>query len=159
MLKTYRTLPIKIHHQTDGNKLKKENNEKLGVNIPDENDGRCIAMYIRRGDKGSEMRLQPFSKYAEAVDVVMTTYFQHKNHKTHFGHNNHLRHHSNNSEESGTDTRSKPAIFIGTEDSDVLKEAIQWGKTKGYQVNIIASSLLFHYFSLATRIRPFIRVL
>lgn len=31
---------------------------------------RCIAIYVRHGDKGSEMSLRPFSEYASAAELL-----------------------------------------------------------------------------------------
>ena len=108
-LEKHRTLPIKL------NKKDKKNSEKTALSIPDENNGQCISIYVRHGDKAKEMKLVPFARYAEAVEVVMTRYL-------------------NNSNPSVPGTKGKPAIFIGSESDDVLKEAVAWGKQHDYQV-------------------------
>ena len=105
----HRTLPIKL------DKKDKQNNEKTALSIPDENNGQCISIYVRHGDKGSEMKLVPFARYAEAVEIVMTRYL-------------------NSSNPVVPGTKGKPAIFIGSESNDVLREAVAWGKEHGYQV-------------------------
>ena len=99
----HRTLPIKL------NKKDKQNNQKTALSIPDKNNGQCISIYVRHGDKSIEMELVPFSRYTEAVEILMTRYF-------------------NNSNLVVPGTKGKPAIFIGSESSDVLKEAVAWGK-------------------------------
>ena len=38
--------------------------------MADESNGQCIAMYVRRADKGQEMRLVSFSDYAEAAELL-----------------------------------------------------------------------------------------
>ena len=109
-LEKHRTLPIKL------NKKDKQNNEKTALSIPDENNGQCISMYVRHGDKGYEMELVPFARYTEAVEIVMTRYL-------------------NNSNLVVPGTKGKPAIFIGSESNDVLMEAVAWGKEHDYQVS------------------------
>ena len=107
LLNKHRTLPLKTEHRS---------HEKTSV--PNLHNGQCIAVYIRRGDKASEMKLQPFSKYVQAIEVIMDRYLNHskKSHHT-------------------IPSRGKPAIFIGSEGTDVLKEAVAWGKKNGYQVS------------------------
>ena len=108
-LEKHRTLPIKL------NKKDNQPNGKTALSIPDENNGQCISMYVRHGDKGYEMELVPFARYTEAVEIVMTRYL-------------------NNSNLVVPGTKGKPAIFIGSESNDVLNEAVAWGKEHGYQV-------------------------
>ena len=110
-LEKHRTLPIKL------DKKDKHNNRMTALSIPDENNGQCISIYVRHGDKGSEMKLVPFARYAEAVEIVMTRYL-------------------NTSNPAVRGTKGKPAIFIGSESSDVLKEAVAWGKKHDFQVSI-----------------------
>ena len=109
-LEKHRTLPIKL------NKKDKHNNKKTTLSIPNENNGQCISIYVRHGDKATEMELVPFARYAEAVEIVMTRYL-------------------NTSNPVVPGTKGKPAIFIGSESNDVLKEAVAWGKQHGYQVS------------------------
>ena len=108
-LEKHRTLPIKL------DKKDKQNNQKTALSIPDENNGQCISIYVRHGDKGTEMKLVPFSRYTEAIEIIMTRYL-------------------NNSNPVVPGTKGKPAIFIGSESNDILKEAVAWGKQHGYQV-------------------------
>ena len=58
-LEKHRTLPIKLNKK--GNQPK----EKTALSIPDENNGQCISIYIRHGDKGKEMQLLPFARYVK----------------------------------------------------------------------------------------------
>ena len=109
-LEKHRTLPIKL------DKKDKQNSKKTALSIPDENNGQCISIYVRHGDKGSEMKLVPFARYAEAVEIIMTRYL-------------------NNTNPIVPGTKGKPAIFIGSEGNDVLKEAVAWGKKHGHQVS------------------------
>ena len=110
-LEKHRTLPIKL------NKKDKQNSKKTALSIPDKNNGQCISIYVRHGDKSIEMELVPFARYAEAVEIVMTRYL-------------------NNSNPVVPGTKGKPAIFIGSESNDVLKEAVAWGKKHDFQVSI-----------------------
>ena len=110
MLDKYRTLPIK------------ESKNQIN-SIPNENNGQCIAMYVRRADKAKEMKLLPFSRFSDAAEMLWEAGYM-----------------NNSNAQTGSDnvtsqgTRGKPVIFIGTEDSSVLREAMLWGKKKGYQV-------------------------
>ena len=110
MLDKYRTLPIK------------ESKNQIN-SIPNENNGQCIAMYVRRADKSKEMKLLPFSRFSDAAEMLWEAGYM-----------------NNSNAQTGSDnvtsqgTRGKPVIFIGTEDSSVLREAMLWGKKKGYQV-------------------------
>ena len=108
-LEKHRTLPIKL------DKKDKQNNQKTALSIPDENNGQCISIYVRHGDKGCEMKLVPFARYTEAVEILMARYL-------------------NSSDPVVPGTKGKPAIFIGSEGNDVLMEAAAWGKEHGYQV-------------------------
>lgn len=69
--------------------------------------GRCVAAYVRHGDKGIEMKLVPFTEYGK---VALTLF-----------------------EKGGTIDRR---LFLGTEDYRVLKEAQQWGKERDVLVRI-----------------------
>ena len=109
-LEKHRTLPIKL------NKKDIRPNGKTALSIPDENNGQCISIYVRHGDKASEMKLVPFARYAEAVEIIMTRYL-------------------NTSNPVVPGTKGKPAIFIGSEGNEVLKEAVAWGKKHDYQVS------------------------
>ena len=80
-------------------------------------------MYVRRADKSKEMKLLPFSRFSDAAEMLWEAGYM-----------------NNSNAQTGSDnvtsqgTRGKPVIFIGTEDSSVLREAMLWGKKKGYQV-------------------------
>ena len=110
LLEKYRTLPIK------------ESKNQIN-SIPNENNGKCIAMYVRRADKSKEMKLPPFSRFSDAAELLWEGGYMNIS-NTHTG--------TRNASQEGT--RGKPVIFVGTEDSSVLKEAMLWGKKKGYQV-------------------------
>ena len=93
--------------------------------MPDESNGQCIAIYVRRADKGSEMRLVSFAEYAAAAELLWEGGYM----------NNSMRNNDIGSiNSSSSNTSSRPLIFIGTEDTAVLEEAEEWGKRKGYQV-------------------------
>ena len=108
-LEKHRTLPIKL-------KTSNRNQDSTTLSIPDENNGQCISIYVRHGDKAIEMEVVPFARYAEAVGIIMTQYL-------------------NNSSKGIPGTKGKPALFIGSESSAVLNEAVAWGKKHGYQVS------------------------
>ena len=74
-----------------------------------EDDQRCIAIYVRHGDKAREMKLVPFSEYVTVADYM----WKHK-----------LVQNNNNQQD-----KNKLHIFFGTETASVLNEAIQWSKT------------------------------
>ena len=109
-LEKHRTLPIKL--KTKDNR----NQDNTTLSVPDENNGQCISIYVRHGDKAIEMELVPFARYAEAVEIIMTQYL-------------------NNSNTGTPGTKGKPAIFIGSESNSVLNQAVTWGKEHGYQVS------------------------
>ena len=107
-LDKYRTLPIKLKGTNS------YRNPNVALTVPDENNGQCISMYVRRGDKGVEMKFIGFEHYANAVKVIMSQYL-------------------NTTGEPGT--KGKPAIFIGSESTAILNEAIAWGKANDFQVS------------------------
>ena len=89
--------------------------------VPSEINGQCIAMYVRRADKGKEMKLLNFSRYSNAVERLWEEgYIQ--NRRIGIGGNREKK------------RQEKPVIFIGTENNDVLEEAMEWGKKEGYRV-------------------------
>ena len=107
-LDKYRTLPIKLKGTNS------YRNPNVALTVPDENNGQCISMYVRRGDKGVEMKFIGFEHYANAVKVIMSQYL-------------------NTTGAPGT--KGKPAIFIGSESTAILNEAIAWGKANDFQVS------------------------
>ena len=107
-LDKYRTLPIKVKGTNS------YRNQSVALTVPDENNGQCISIYVRRGDKAVEMELVPFEHYTNAVKVIMSQYL-------------------NTTDAPGT--KGKPVIFIGTESTAVLNEAIAWGKANDFQVS------------------------
>jgi hypothetical protein len=88
------------------------------LSFPNDNNGQCISIYMRRGDKSQEMKLVPFSRYIEAVEIVMERFL-------------------NTSEPRAPGTKGKPAIFIGTESNEALLETIAWGEKNDYQVSYV----------------------
>jgi hypothetical protein len=107
-LDKYRTLPIKVKGTNS------YRNQSVALTVPDENNGQCISIYVRRGDKGVEMKLVGFEHYANAVKVIMSQYL-------------------NATDAPGT--KGKPVIFIGSESTAVLNEAVAWGKANDFQVS------------------------
>ena len=107
-LDKYRTLPIKVKGTNS------YRNQSVALTVPDENNGQCISIYVRRGDKASEMELVSFEHYTNAVKVIMSQYL-------------------NTTDAPGT--KGKPVIFIGTESTAILNEAIAWGKANDFQVS------------------------
>ena len=109
-LEKHRTLPIKIKGTNS------YTNQSVALSVPDENNGQCISIYVRRGDKALEMKLVPFERYTDAVNIVMSRYL-------------------NTSKPTVPGTKGKPAIFIGSESTAVINEAIAWGKKNDFQVS------------------------
>jgi hypothetical protein len=105
-LDKYSTLPLHL------------SNEKQVLSFPNNNNGQCISIYMRRGDKSQEMNIVPFSRYIEAVEVVMERFL-------------------NTSAPRAPGTKGKPAILIGTESSEALLETIAWGEKNDYQVSYV----------------------
>ena len=101
--------------------------------VPSEINGQCIAVYVRRADKYKEMKLLSFSRYSNAVERLWEEGYM-RNTSISAGGNHEKKRHQ------------KPVIFIGTEDNDVLEEAIEWGKKEGYRVKFM-EDLTFSLFS------------
>ena len=126
-LEKYRTLPIKVENKNQIN------------SVPDRNNGNCIAVYVRRADKHTEMKLVDFSKYAEAVEVIIKNGFLNNT-----KYENKNKNETINEKDLGPeDSRRKPLIFIGTEDPSVLKEALAWGEKEGFQVKTLQIDSFF----------------
>ena len=89
--------------------------------VPSEINGQCIAVYVRRADKGKEMKLLDFSRYSNAVERLWEEGYM-RNKSIGAG------------GDRGKKGHQKPVIFIGTENNDVLEEALEWGKKEGYRV-------------------------
>ena len=111
-------------------------------------------MYVRRADKSKEMKLPPFSRFSDAAELLWEGGYMNKsdfrgtNIKMSMSTDMNMNISMNPNDEGDTNrngngnggrssvgSRSKPVIFIGTEDTSVLKEAMEWGKKKGYQVS------------------------
>jgi hypothetical protein len=127
LLSKYRTLPIKLTLQ-NGKKNGNEEKKEFGVieykkKYHNYNDNRqYISMYARRGLKGVEMKIRPFSAYTDAVDLLW------KNTSNNLFLNNRIV------TENNTLLTKKPVIFFGTEDPRTLKEAITWGERQDFEV-------------------------
>ena len=100
--------------------------------VPSEINGQCIAVYVRRADKGKEMKLLNFSRYSNAVERLWEGGYM-RNKRIGAGGNR------------GKERHEKPVIFIGTENNDVLEEAIEWSKKEGYRVKSM-EDLIFSLF-------------
>jgi hypothetical protein len=116
LLQKHRTLPIKLRHKMHQGSESHTLAETHQTSVPNLNNGQCISVYIRRADKGSEMKLQPFSAYTKAIEIVMDQFLNHTK-----------IHHA-------AGTKGKPAIFVGAETNAVIKEMEEWGKEHGHQV-------------------------
>ena len=108
-MEQYRTLPIAMHTNDD---TSAENKKTI---FPAENNGKCISIYVRGGDKAGEMELVPFHRYTEAVGVIM-------------------KHFLNTTEPRVQGTKGNPVIFLGTESPSVINKALAWGKANNFQV-------------------------
>ena len=73
----------------------------------------CVAVYVRHGDKGVEMKLLPFEQYAQAAQLLWTKHMHNIP-----GHNPAL---------PGT-------MFLGTEDPDVIADAEKWALSTKWRV-------------------------
>ena len=71
----------------------------------------CVAVYVRRGDKASEMRLVPFKQYAAAAEAMWSTGLV-----------------------RGSGGRAAGTMFLSSEDPDVLREAKQWAHRTGWKL-------------------------
>jgi len=79
--------------------------ERLRDPLLRESRGRCVAAYVRHGDKAVEMRLVPFAAYASAAKALFN------------------------------DSDPGPRLlFLGTEDFRVVQEAASWGRREGVWV-------------------------
>lgn len=88
-------------------------------------DQPVIGMYVRHGDKGAEMKLVPLSQYLEAAQSLWDQGLAHTRYR-----------------QKVTDTNpGKPfhptrngTIFIGTEDPQVIVDAVEWGRVNGWKI-------------------------
>lgn len=83
--------------------------EKYASPIIAQAQGQCVATYVRHGDKGFEMQLMPFERYAKVAEEVWRRpqkYF---------------------SQDNATNRKSMPRIFyVGSEDIQVFEDAKLW---------------------------------
>ena len=108
-LEKHRTLPIKLDHSNAAS------TEQRPTIFPDENNGQCISMYVRGGDKALEMKLVPFHRYTDAIEIIMKRFL-------------------NTTTPRAEGTKGNPAIFIGTESFSYINQTIAWGKEHNFQV-------------------------
>ena len=71
----------------------------------------CVAVYVRRGDKGKEMKLVPFSMYASTAEMMWSQGLV-----------------------PGSAGRRVGTMFFSSEDPDVLREAQQWAQESGWRL-------------------------
>jgi hypothetical protein len=71
----------------------------------------CIGVFVRHGDKHTEMQLHPWSSYAKAIDLVWqrARVFQ-------------------------SVPRVRPSVFLTTDDPLVIKEATAWAKEHHWHI-------------------------
>jgi hypothetical protein len=71
----------------------------------------CIGVFVRHGDKHTEMQLHPWSSYANAIDVIWqrARVFQ-------------------------ATPRVRPSVFLTTDDPQVIKEATSWAKEHNWRL-------------------------
>ena len=86
-------------------------NRQVSIN----NTNPCISVYIRHGDKKSEMKLIQTDQYWAAVEFLVHEGFLP-------GYNG-----SANQTYKGT-------IFLGTDDPQALQDTVNWGQVKGYDI-------------------------
>ena len=113
---------------------------------PDLNAGftsrdRCVGMYVRHGDKGGEMKLLPVNKYLEVASFLYR-------HNLSIGNDESVEERerlkkllagNDSSTRALNDTHHIQTtnfnhIFIGTENPDVIREAMEWGKKNSINV-------------------------
>lgn len=81
--------------------------QQHGVKELDALGGECVSMYVRHGDKGSEMKLMPFEDYGRAAQDLWNRADLKKN---------------------------KKFIFLGTETETVIDEAKAWGAANNWTI-------------------------
>jgi hypothetical protein len=86
------------------------------------NSSKCVAMYVRHGDKGSEMMLHGFDEYASAAQSLWAD-------RVRLGH---------------FKSDDKPTIILGTETPHILVEAVHWGRKHGW--NIVYNKIVLDIF-------------
>jgi len=112
-------------------KLQYYTNDKKGLLL---SKGLCIAMYIRHGDKHIEMELLPFQKYADAAELIWSRILKDMKDKKNYNYDINVSVGRGNGTEYAKPVSSKPTVFIGTEDPNVLLEAQKWGNKKGWRI-------------------------
>lgn len=70
---------------------------------------KCVSVYIRHGDKGREMNLVAFDSYINSFLNIV-------------------------SEMKKISTTANIKLFLGTEDPQMIFQAVEWGRTAGYDI-------------------------
>lgn len=96
-----------------------------------------IAMYVRHGDKHVEMKLLPFQSYANAAKEIhvrksLVNYF---NSSTFLDSNTMKSNNKNIDRNESVASQYFGTIFVGTEDPDVIRDAISWGSKVNWTVS------------------------
>ena len=123
----------------------------------------CIGMHIRHGDKDSEMKLIPFSNFSNTIDLLYHNGMIKKYLNQHYNaisttitnSNNNSNSNSNSSGKSSVTNiqsvknnkkrkKKKIPIFFGTENPQVIDDAIQWSQ-KSSHFRIIYTQLFDRY--------------
>lgn len=118
-------------------------------NLPIQDYNECIAMFVRHGDKGVEMKLIDFSVYRETAEMMWATYRTPTSRRNYFVDSHHHNERNSNNFSMRNESRSKlhasqqvrenGTLFITTEDPAVLEEAQKWGKENNW--NIVFTNL------------------
>jgi hypothetical protein len=114
--------------------------------LPVHDYNECVAMFVRHGDKGVEMKLLEFDSYRDTVELLWRNDMLPTSRRNFIFGNNYERDYfqkfvSNNSFNEISRNRSNileqkfnGTFFITTEDPLVLKEADEWGKINGWNI-------------------------
>lgn len=88
--------------------------EEVADPIIKRSGGRCIATYVRHGDKGSEMQLVPFERYRKSAEAIWDAKFTDVP--------------SNSEASMSKEFADKKIMWLASEDPDVFREGSDWGK-------------------------------
>jgi hypothetical protein len=102
-------------------------------------DQPVIGMYVRHGDKSAEMKLVPLSQYLEAAQFMWN---QGIVHARLIGTHHHKGASDSSSSSISISSREgkvfhpskNGTIFIGTEDPQVIVDAVEWGRVNGWKI-------------------------
>jgi hypothetical protein len=122
------------NYSTDNNNKNNDNNNNNNINIINNNYNKnnLIGIYVRRGDKGVEMKLVPLLDYLNAFETII---YNNNNYEK----NRKIVNTNININENTLNNNKKNGIFFGTEDSVLLNDAIAWSKNK--KVDIFYTNL------------------